>query len=56
MKQKQLSPFIETAKAKFSSLFVHKLQKVTEKTRQETAKVLGRLLIDERIVKQRIDE
>ncbi|GAA5881915.1 hypothetical protein JCM3774_001294 [Rhodotorula dairenensis] len=56
MRKKQLSPFIETAQTKYSSLFVQRLQKVTEKTRQETAKVLGRPLVDEQVVKQRIDE
>lgn len=56
MKSKQLSPFIETAKTKFGSLFVQKLQKVTEKTRQETAKVLGRPVVDEQVATERINE
>ncbi|GAA6051585.1 hypothetical protein JCM3770_003484 [Rhodotorula araucariae] len=56
MKQKKLSPFLQTASTTYPSLFVKKLQKVTKKTREETAKVLGRMAPSEEAAKQMIED
>jgi len=56
MKQKKLSPFLQVASTTYPSLFVKKLQKVTLKTREETARVLGRLAPDEDKTKSMIDD
>ncbi|BGP43735.1 ATP-dependent DNA helicase srs2 [Rhodotorula kratochvilovae] len=56
MKQKKLSPFLQTASTSYPSLFVKKLQKVTKKTREETAKVLGRQAPSEEQAKRMIDD
>lgn len=56
MKTKRLSPFVETAKRDFPSLFVQKLQKISTKTREETAKVIGRPAVDEAIAAQKVAE
>ncbi|GJN94058.1 hypothetical protein Rhopal_007122-T1 [Rhodotorula paludigena] len=55
-KQKKLSPFLATASQTYPSLFVKKLQKVTQKTREETARVLGRPAPNEEKAKQLIDD
>ncbi|GAA5937445.1 hypothetical protein JCM3775_006616 [Rhodotorula graminis] len=56
MKQKKLSPFLQVASTTYPSLFVKKLQKVTHKTREETARVLGRAAPDEDKAKTMIDD
>lgn len=56
MKQKKLSPFLQVASTTYPSLFVKKLQKVTLKTREETARVLGRPAPDEDKTKSMIDD
>lgn len=56
MKQKKLSPFLQTASTTYPTLFVKKLQKVTQKTREEMSKVLGRPAPNEETAKRMIDE
>ncbi|GAA5988890.1 hypothetical protein JCM11641_002112 [Rhodosporidiobolus odoratus] len=56
LKTKQLSPFLTTASSSYPTLFVKKLQKLTRKAREETAKVLGRVKADEEEVKRRVEE
>lgn len=45
-KEKKLSPFLTDVSIKFPTLFVPKLQKITQKTREDMAKVLGRPIPD----------
>ncbi|GAA5891913.1 hypothetical protein JCM6882_007403 [Rhodosporidiobolus microsporus] len=56
MKQKELSPFLSSVSTTYPSLFVKKLQKISKKTREEIAAVLGRAAVDEEAVKALIDE
>ncbi|GAA5834422.1 hypothetical protein JCM11251_007984 [Rhodosporidiobolus azoricus] len=56
MKQKELSPFLSTVSTTYPSLFVKKLQKITKKTREEIASVLGRAAVDEEVVKGLLEE
>ncbi|GAA6006862.1 hypothetical protein JCM11491_003209 [Sporobolomyces phaffii] len=53
--KKSLSPFLTTVSQTYPTLFVNKLQKVSKKTREEMAKVLGRTAPDEGEAKQRIE-
>ncbi|GAA5916254.1 uncharacterized protein JCM6883_006286 [Sporobolomyces salmoneus] len=52
---KSLSPFLTTVSQTYSTLFVNKLQKITQKTREEMAKVLGRPAPSEEEAKRRIE-
>ncbi|GAA5969721.1 hypothetical protein JCM3765_001218 [Sporobolomyces pararoseus] len=51
---KTLSPFLSTVSQTYPTLFVPKLSKITKKTREEMAKVLGRPPPDEEEAKRRI--
>ncbi|GAA5883030.1 hypothetical protein JCM16303_006799 [Sporobolomyces ruberrimus] len=45
--KKSITPFLSTVSQTYPTLFVNKLQKVSKKTREEMAKVLGRVAPDE---------
>ncbi|GAA6025159.1 hypothetical protein JCM10207_008919 [Rhodosporidiobolus poonsookiae] len=55
-KKKDLSPFLNVASTSFPTLFVKKLQKITTKTREETAAVLDRKTPSEERVKVLVEE
>jgi hypothetical protein len=55
-KTKDLSPFLTKVSETYSTLFVKKLQKISKKTREETAAVLGRPAPNEEEVQKTIDE
>ncbi|GAA5902404.1 ATP-dependent helicase [Sporobolomyces salmoneus] len=52
---KSLSPFLTTVSQTYPTLFVNKLQKITQKTREEMARVLGRPAPSEEEAKRRIE-
>ena len=50
----KLSPFLSGVAEKYPTLFVQKLQKITDKTRREVASVLGREPIGEELVAEAV--
>lgn len=53
--KKDLTPFLSTVSTVYKTLFVKKLQRISQTTREELARVLGRPAPNEAIAQEMID-